>query len=72
MAQDSRMPTNDIDERTLFIHQSLKYAEDFVTLYEESEAMRKELQRVKVMLAAEIAARRKAETELRGKTSCAC
>ncbi len=70
MAQDSRMTQTGIDERMLFIHQSLRYAEDFVRLYEESEAMRKELHRVKMRLAAEIAARRKIEKELRGKTSC--
>jgi hypothetical protein len=67
MAQDNRT-TSGIDERMLFIHQSLRYAEDFVRLYEETEAMRKELHRVKVRLAAEIMARRKAEKELRGRT----
>jgi two-component sensor histidine kinase len=58
----SQEPPN---ERDLFFRQSLKYADDLVRVYEEEKERRRFLERANEKLTLEIAARRKAERELR-------
>ena len=53
------------DEDALLTSQSLRYAEDLVRIYEAERAAREELQRIRQRLKDEIAARCRAEKELR-------
>jgi two-component sensor histidine kinase len=54
-----------LSERDMFFRQSLKYADDLVRVYEEEKERRRFLERANEKLTLEIAARRKAERELR-------
>jgi PAS domain S-box-containing protein len=54
-----------IDEKALLIRQSLKYAEDIVTVYEEEKAKRQELEETNERLRLEIAERERSQEALR-------
>lgn len=54
-----------IDEKALLIRQSLKYAEDIVTVYEEEKAKRQELESANDRLRLEIAERERSQEALR-------
>lgn len=58
-------PPNQIDEKALLAHQSLRYAHDIVRVYEEEKARRRELERSNQKLREEIAERKRAEAALR-------
>ncbi|MBI5571136.1 MAG: hypothetical protein HY914_14425 [Desulfomonile tiedjei] len=64
MTAEERIDTGSFDERTLLTKQCLRYAEDLVRIYEEERATRRELERVKKRLVAEIADRHRVEEAL--------
>ena len=64
MTAKERIDTGSFDERTLLAQQCLRYAEDLVKMYEEERATRRELERIKKRLVAEIADRNRIEEAL--------
>jgi hypothetical protein len=64
MTAENKVDSGCFDERALLTKQCLRYAEDLVRIYEEERATRRELERVKQRLVAEIADRTRMQEAL--------
>jgi len=64
MTAENKVDSRSFDDRALLTKQCLRYAEDLVRMYEEERATRRELERVKKRLVAEIADRTRMQEAL--------